>query len=633
MKKYNALLLTLLLGVATVPPAYAQSQNASQMAQATIDSSLTGNKVTFAMTGGAPLSSLLTALAKAAGYGLIFDGNVDVKDDPKSSAGSAYSFKNKPFNEVWPLIMDVHGLSYSVVNVGGQPILRVSNKPVQEVVKLKHVSSDYAYEKALRFFGEPLFSETSQKDADGNIIGSKREIIGYKIQSSTLKLVPDQDNDSLIIGGSTSELMSIRKFIKSIDLAKNSDASAKMAATEAQKMQQHVYTVKGMQKDIEALLAAQYPKLKVTAVGSTGQLVLNGTKAQIDAALTLLKQVDREKPVIMADSTVQKIFQLVNASAEEVKATLEGTLAREVNEKPVAVATPTKGETDGKTTTQPVTTSQPAATIIADKRTNSVIVRGSPSQVEQISMLIPKLDQVVPQINVQVRIQEISKTGLNSLGMNWKAAFGGFNVAIGGESGLSASFDPTRTLMGFNVFPTLTALEKQNMTQRVYDGNVTMQSGQRSLDTASGTANASNKAAASIKSGGRLEVTIPSDAGNIQKQIDYGVNLDFYNPQVAPDGTITLRVRGQVNALKTSIDAKTIPNLLDFSNSEAQSTITFKDGQTVLMSGLLGTTTTSDKTGVPGLSSIPIIGSAFGKQTKNKTESQLLVVITGTVIK
>jgi type IV pilus assembly protein PilQ len=357
---------------------------------------------------------------------------------------------------------------------------------------------------------------------------------------------------------------------------------------------------------------------------------------------------------------VQRVFQLVNASAEEVKATLEGTLARDLtpagsappqvnvpvstsdaNGNPQVVTLPVgqtgtdqgpSGQGTGATGGQPKAN---GATIIADKRTNTLIVRGTAEQVAQVAELVPQLDQVVPQINVQVRIQEITEDASRSLGLDWKVGFGGFNVSVGG-SGLGASFDPTRSLVGFNIFPTLTALENQGLTKRVYDGNITMQSGQRSLGSTTATQNASSTAAASIKSGGRLEINIPSQAANvaaIQKQIDYGLNLDFFDPQVAPDGNVTLRVRGQVNNLAGALPTTDLPTLLNFTNSEAQSTITFKSGQTVLMSGLLGTTESKTTTGVPFLSSLPVIGAAFGKQSTTRTQTQLLVIITGSVVK
>ena len=377
--------------------------------------------------------------------------------------------------------------------------------------------------------------------------------------------------------------------------------------------------------------------------------MLNGQKEQVDAALALLGSVD--KAVASGDAIEQRVFQLINASADELKNVLQDTLERDITAPAAPALVPTTAiDANGNATT--IVTPNPAlpaatptaaadstkpaanaAIIIADKRTNTLIVRGTASQVEQVAALIPSLDQVVPQINVQVRIQEITEDAARTLGLNWKVGFGGFNISTG-ASGLAASFDPTRALVGgFNLLPTLSALERQTQTKRIYDGSVTMQSGQRSLNASGTTANASSGAAASIKSGGRLELNIPSVSGNITKQIDYGINLDFFNPQVSPDGTITLRVRGQVSQPKTAITGETLPNLLDFSNSEAQSIITFKSGQTLLMSGLLGTNETNTTRGIPFLSSLPLIGPAFGEKATSKIQSQLMVVITGTVVK
>ena len=260
-----------------------------------------------------------------------------------------------------------------------------------------------------------------------------------------------------------------------------------------------------------------------------------------------------------------------------------------------------------------------------------MIIRGTQAQVDQISQIIPSLDVRVPQVNLQVRIQEINETASRSLGVDWKAGFGNFVVNVA-STAVKAIFDPTQALVGFNLGATLSALENQGMTKRVYDGAVTMQSGQRSLGATSAVSNSSSSAAAHVQSGGRIELNIPSGAANvppIQRQIDYGVTLDFYSPQVAPDGTITVRVSGKVTGEPGDV---TNGQVIRFTNSEAQTTITFKAGETVLLSGLLGTNQATTNDGVPFLSSIPLIGALFGKQTTNTTRSQLLVVITGNVL-
>jgi len=649
--RFATLLLTATLGLAAAQTTPATSSVA--------DTSLTNATVTIEIGRYAgPLSSLLAALAKSAGYGLILDTNVDALPQAAgttaatgtpatgtSSTGTGatgtatadtarpvvYSFQNKPFNEVWPLLMDVYGLSYDIMTLAGQPVLRVSNTPIQRTVTLKNADATQAAQQVKLFFGTPTYSETPQKDAQGNTVGVTRTLVDVKLDSATLRIVPDVRSNAVIVRGTNKEVAEVTRLLTQLDSTPGAPSGS--ASTPETQTVQRVYSVKGAQADIVALLAAQYPGLKVTPVGQTGQLVVTGPQNQLDAALTLLGQVDRVAPVVAGAQITQRIFQLVNASAEEVKATLEGTLARDLGTTTTtgtAAAGTTTAATGAATTAQANT-----ATIIADKRTNTVIVRGTAEQVAQVADLIPQLDQKVPQINVQVRIQEITERASRALGVNWSAGFGGFSVSSSNTAGLGVSFDPTRSLLGFNLGASLNALQGQGLSKSVYDGSITMQSGQRSLGASSETQNASSTAAASIKSGGRLEINIPSAAANvpaIQKQIDYGVNLDFFSPQVAPDGTITLRVRGQVNDLRTTIAADTVPNVLQFTNSEAQTTLTFKNGETLLLSGLLATKTTENKDGTPFLSSIPVVGSLFGKQSTSTEKTQLLVVITGTIV-
>lgn len=672
-KRFAFLLLTAALGMAaaqTSTPAAPVAQ-----ASASADPALTPANVTIEIGRyGGPLSSLLSALAKSAGYGLILDTNVDALPSaagtaaPTTEAGTGtagtpaatgtarpvvYSFQNKPFNEVWPLLMDVYGLSYDVVRLSGEPVLRVSNTPIQRTVTLKNADATQASQQVKLFFGTPTYSETPQRDAQGNTTGVLRTLADVKLDSATLRIIPDVRSNSVIIRGTNREVAEVTRLLGQLDSTPGAGTTS--ASTETQTVQR-VYAVKGAQADIVAVLAAQYPGLKVTPVGQTGQLVITGPQNQLDAAVTLLGQVDRVAPVVAGAQITQRVFQLVNASAEEVKATLEGTLARELTGSSIVpnatLIDPTTGQpyTTGALANAPLnpTSSATAATgtatadtraatasIIADKRTNTLIVRGTADQVAQVADLIPNLDQRVPQINVQVRIQEITETASRSLGMDWKAGFGGFTVSAG-SGGLGAAFDPTRSLVGFNLGATLNTLQGQGLSKSVYDGAITMQSGQRSLGSGTSTQNASGAAAATIKSGGRLELNIPSTAANvapIQKQIDYGVNLDFFDPQVAPDGTITMRVRGQINDLRTTITADTVPNLLQFVNSEAQTTLTFKNGETLLLSGLLKTTESTNRDGVPFLSTIPVIGGLFGREATKKEQTQLLVVITGNVVK
>jgi len=679
------LLISASLGLASLSGAFGQTvqtpaQPPPASAQSTADPRLAASNVSLEIgTYSGPLSSLLAAVAKSAGYDVIFDTDVDGLSGASSAATSAapaapasglgtapapaasaapspsntgnrpvvYNFRNTPFNQVWPLLMDIYGLSYEVVQIGPGQVLRIGANPIQRVIALKNANAVDAVNQVKLFFGTPTYSEAQQKDAQGNVTGVTRTLADVKIDSPTLRIVADSRTNSLIVRGTNREVSDVQRLAAQLDQQVASAASS--AATNAQTVQR-VYSVKGQQADIVAVLAAQYPNLKVTAVGQTGQLVITGAQNQLDAALSLLGSVDRVTPVVTVSGpvTVQKVIQLTNAAAKDVKTVLEGTLQRDLTSTGLVGNAVPLLQADGTTIIQPPTTassalsaaptpatavqvSAPQATIIADERTNTLIIRGTQAQVDQISQIIPSLDVRVPQVNLQVRIQEINETASRSLGVDWKAGFGNFVVNVA-STAVKAIFDPTQALVGFNLGATLSALENQGMTKRVYDGAVTMQSGQRSLGATSAVSNSSSSAAAHVQSGGRIELNIPSAAANvppIQRQIDYGVTLDFYSPQVAPDGTITVRVSGKVTGEPGDV---TNGQVIRFTNSEAQTTITFKAGETVLLSGLLGTNQATTNDGVPFLSSIPLIGALFGKQTTNTTRSQLLVVITGNVL-
>lgn len=635
MKKLTlSLLLPFILGSAGAQVASSSVGSDSRLSQANVSIN--------AGSYGGPLSSLLAAVARSAGYEVLFDGNIDGSG---AATPVVYNFANTPFNQVWPLLMDTYNLSYDVVRVGHKQVLRVGTNPIQKIIKLRNATADDIVNQVKLSFGTPQYTENPIRGADGQVVGTNRVLTDVKLDSPTLRIVSDPRSNSIIVRGTNREVSEVEQAIAQVDngMQVSGDRSSRK-----------IYSVLGNPAEIQRALRSQYPALQVSPVGQTQQLILNGDGKQLDAALAFLAEID--KPISSGPVIQQRVFQLVNASAKDIKDVLENTLQRNITPttssrpatpivsvdtsgKPTVTVAPTTSAADNAASSAATAASDsnnaPAVTIIADQRTNTLVVRGTAQQVAQIAELIPQLDKAVPQINVQVRIQEISEEAGRTLGLKWNASLGGFNVNIGGsdgQSGLTGTFDPTRSLVnGWNILPTLQALESQTQSKRVYDGSISMQSGQRS--SAASTGNASDSAAATIKSGGRLELNIPSVSGNITRSIDYGVVLDFTNPQVAPDGTITLDVHGQVNNLNTTINASTVPNILDFTNSEARTKISFKDGQTVLLSGLLGSNISNNTYGVPYLSSIPVLGKALSTNSTKNTQTQLLVVITANVLK
>ena len=316
MNKRHVLLLTAVLSMAALPVSSAQTSGQIPAISTKPDAQLSNRSISV-NTGSysGPLSVLLTAVAKAAGYDVVFNFNVDAlalidgaivtnsaAGTSGQSASTAYSsavgkptelaakpivfnFTQRPFNEVWPLLMDVYELQYEVVKIGNGDVIRIGQRPAQLAVPLKFITAKYAEQKALEFFGKPSYNELPIYDNNGKIVDKVRQFDRYILDSQTMRILADVENNRLIAGGTTEETSKIRSFIATIDLPKQTNPVTPQATV--------VYVSQSSPADVNSVLKSQFPDLKVTPVGQTPQLIITGVKAQVDDALAILKQVDK----------------------------------------------------------------------------------------------------------------------------------------------------------------------------------------------------------------------------------------------------------------------------------------------------------------------------------------------------
>lgn len=647
MKYATALFVTAVLGLAAAQttPAAAPA-TATQTLTATADPTLSTSAITIE-TGRyqGPLSSLLGAIAQSAGYELVLEVNVDnLSSEGTQARPVAYSFRNKPFNEVWPLLMDVYGLNYSISELGGQPVIRVNNTAVQRVVDLKAAEASYVVERTRVFFGSPVAAQGQAAAPAGQgtpaATTSTPAPTQYQFDSKTLRVIADNVTNRVIIRGNNQEVREVEAFVRDLDASAQAQRQQQEAlyGTDAASTRREIYAANSDATQLLPFLQGQFPALRITGVPGGRGLIIDGNSTTVDEALALLRKVDPAS----GDVTTQEIFRLVNANATEVAETLTNTLARQLTAAAANsgsttttaatnnTAATTTTNSNGNVVSEAVKLAGREATIIPDSRTNSLIVRGTPAQVAQVAELLPILDQRVPQINLQVRIQSIENISSRSLGVDWSATAGGFNIAVG-TSGVTSTFNPLQSAMGFNIFPTLNALERQSLAKRVYDGTVSLQSGQRIIGSKNNVSNDLSGASAVVRSGGEIEY-VTNTSGTV-RQVPYGVILSFSNPVVAPDGTITVNVAAEISELQNPESLDTPNPRLNFSKSRAETKISFKPGETVLLSGLDISTSTAEDRGAPILSQIPGIGALFGQQTQGRNSTQMLFVITGDIIK
>jgi MSHA type pilus biogenesis protein MshL len=113
--------------------------------------------------------------------------------------------------------------------------------------------------------------------------------------------------------------------------------------------------------------------------------------------------------------------------------------------------------------------------------------------------------------------------------------------------------------------------------------------------------------------------------------IDIGIILDV-TPQIAEDGTIIMNIHPSITdktGEKTTPDGKSTFPLL--SVRETDTTVRVRDGQTIIIAGLMQEKNEENYTGVPVLQSLPLMGGLFRYKTGTKRISELVIMITPTL--
>jgi type IV pilus assembly protein PilQ len=397
--------------------------------------------------------------------------------------------------------------------------------------------------------------------------------------------------------------------------------SAPVTATGEAK-QTYTYIVKSDTKSIAGireLLVQQFPGASIYNVAETRILVINATASQYTKITELLSSVDLSPATVITPQAVRRVFKLSNAKALDLAKTIQGAISG-----PTVTTPNAQGDTSVVQTTlpnvqtpapvsTPVTFAEVKTTVVADEASNTLIISGLPEAVDEIAKLIPQLDTRQSMVNVNVRIQEINSDAALTLGIEWSFGVGNFAGKLL-ENGVKFLFDSTTALAGFNIGAALNALETQSLSKKINDSNVSVV----------------NNGVASIRSGGRIELNIAQAQAIISKTIPYGVQLQV-KPRISSDGTIALTIAAEVSDVvnKGSLDA----NRIDFTEQKSETTVSLQSGQTVLLGSLLATTADKSETGIPVLSSIPLIGDLFKTRRTNDHQTQLLIIVTANLIK
>ena len=264
--------------------------------------------------------------------------------------------------------------------------------------------------------------------------------------------------------------------------------------------------------------------------------------------------------------------------------------------------------------------------------------------------VISRLRMATPlQVNLQVRIAEVSRSVVRALGVNLTSvdATGGFKFGIGqgrspftqvspggpvavgsdlegdlynivnqGSSG--STLGAFGKFLGLDIGAALDLAETQGLVTTLSQPNLTALSGET----------------AEFLAGGEFPIPLAQGLGTTTIEYkNYGVSL-AYTPTVLANGRISMRVRPEVSELSSqgaiTLNGFEVPAL---TTRRAETTIELGSGQSFMIAGLLSNSATNTIDKAPGLGDIPILGNLFRSTTYRKGETELVIVVTPYLVK
>jgi pilus assembly protein CpaC len=243
-----------------------------------------------------------------------------------------------------------------------------------------------------------------------------------------------------------------------------------------------------------------------------------------------------------------------------------------------------------------------------------------------------------PQILLKCNFASVDRTRSKDLGINFfSSGFG--NVISGLTTGqfsppvqdplhspplntISSDLNLLAFFPGLDLGATLRALETKGVVQLLAEPNVLAEDGKQGSVLAGGEYPFPVVQGSSVGSGPTVTIMFK----------EYGVRLTFL-PHVTPQGTIDLQIVSEVSALDfanaVTIAGFQVPAITE---RRVRTQVELGKGQSFAIGGLLDNRTTETLSKIPYISNLPILGKFFQSVSKNKTNSELIVIVTPEIV-
>lgn len=288
--------------------------------------------------------------------------------------------------------------------------------------------------------------------------------------------------------------------------------------------------------------------------------------------------------------------------------------------------------------------------IKVDSRTNALVVRDIPDNLIRVEKIVRDLDQRTPQVQIEARIVQASKSFARGLGVQWgltsinttstgsgKSAPITVNV---GASGASA-FGAQASDFLINLPASASGVSVPGSTAGFLIGKFLGTTGTLDLRLSAGEALGQTKVVsapkiitldnkpAKLEQGSQIPFSTVSLQGTQTTFVDALLTLNV-TPHVIPHANT---VRLEIKVTKNALGAVTVTAGPTIDKKEATTEILLRDGETTVLGGIFEETRNDSIQGIPWFNRIPFLGWLFKNEGVSVNQTELLVFVTPTIVK
>lgn len=294
------------------------------------------------------------------------------------------------------------------------------------------------------------------------------------------------------------------------------------------------------------------------------------------------------------------------------------------------------------------TTAEISGNLTVDKATNSLLFYGTASEAQKIRVVLDQIDIPYEQVSLEAQVMSINKTDSKNLGIEWEWSkapqyyeeYTPEKITIDATTGKITSIEPAEITRAssFNKGTTGGIISfgrsPDGLPYEFYYAakiNALINNGKANILSKPKITTINGKEA-TINIGGEVPIpTLTVSDNTTTTTYEYketGIILK-YTPRVNDDGYITAKIHTEVSTPTYDADAKAYR----FNKRSADTQVRLKDGETMVIGGLIGSDESKVMSKIPFLGDLPILGRFFSNVNNSKNESEVIIFVTARIVK